>query len=217
MAQFLAEHDRRLASANVGSQGGLLALRRGEAHLAGSHLLDPETGEYNISYIRQYMPNIPVKVIALVGRDQGLIVKKGNPKGVKSLGDLTKSEVQFVNRQRGAGTRVLLDYHLNLLGMLSDSILGYTQEEYTHLGVAAAVASGRADCGLGIAAAAQALDLDFAPLYQERYDLVIPKQHAESSLLAPLFDLMAGGEFRNSVSKLPGYDVSVMGRIILED
>jgi putative molybdopterin biosynthesis protein len=217
MAQFLAEYDRRLASANVGSQGGLVALRRGEAHLAGSHLLNPETGEYNISYIRQYMPNIPVKVIALVGRDQGLIVKKGNPKGVKSLEDLSRRQVQFVNRQRGAGTRVLLDYHLNLLGMLSDSILGYTQEEYTHLGVAAAVASGRADCGLGIAAAAQALDLDFVPLYQERYDLVIPKQHAESSLLAPLFDLIAGRDFRNSVSKLPGYDVSVMGRIILED
>ena len=223
MAQFLAEHDRRLASANVGSQGGLVALRRGEAHLAGSHLLNPETGEYNILYIRQYMPNIPVKVIALVGRDQGLMVKKGNPKGIKSLGDLTSSErspkreVQFVNRQRGAGTRVLLDYHLNLMGIPADSILGYTQEEYTHLGVAAAVASGRADCGLGIAAAAQALDLDFVPLFQERYDLVIPKEHAESNLLAPLFDLIAGGDFRNSVSKLTGYDVSVMGKIILED
>jgi len=217
MAQFLAEHDRRFASANVGSQGGLIALRRGEAHLAGSHLLNPETGEYNISYIRQYMPNIPVKVIALVGRDQGLMVKKGNPKGVKSLGDLTQHQVQFVNRQRGAGTRVLLDYHLNLMGISPDSILGYTQEEYTHLGVAAAVASGRADCGLGIAAAAQALDLDFVPLFQERYDLVIPKEHAESTLLVPLFDLIAGNDFRNSVSKLPGYDVSVMGKIILED
>jgi putative molybdopterin biosynthesis protein len=217
MAQFLAVHDRRFASANVGSQGGLVALRRGEAHLAGSHLLNPETGEYNISYIRQYMPNIPVKVIALVGRDQGLMVKKGNPKGVKSLGDLTKPQVQFVNRQRGAGTRVLLDYHLNLMGISSDSILGYTQEEYTHLGVAAAVASGRADCGLGIAAAAQALDLDFVPLFQERYDLVIPKEHAESNLLAPLFELIAGNNFRNSVSKLIGYDISVMGKIILED
>jgi putative molybdopterin biosynthesis protein len=171
------------------------------------------------------MPNIPVKVIALVGRDQGLMVKKGNPKGVKSLGDLSRHEagtepsrsVQFVNRQRGAGTRVLLDYHLNLMGISSDGILGYTQEEYTHLGVAAAVASGRADCGFGIAAAAQALDLDFVPLFQERYDLVFPKEHAESNLLAPLFELIAGGDFRNSVSKLTGYDVSVMGRIILED
>jgi putative molybdopterin biosynthesis protein len=217
MAQFLAARDRRLASANVGSQGGLVALHRGEAHLAGSHLLNPETGEYNISYIRQYMPNIPVKVVALVGRDQGLMVRKGNPKGVKNLGDLANSGVQFINRQRGAGTRVLLDYHLKLMGMPADSILGYVQEEYTHLGVAAAIASGRADCGLGIAAAAQALDLDFIPLFQERYDLVIPREHAESKLLKPLFELIADGLFQHSVSKLPGYDVSVMGRIILED
>jgi putative molybdopterin biosynthesis protein len=131
MSQFLAEHDRRLASANVGSQGGLIALRRGEAHLAGSHLLNPETGEYNISYIRQYMPNIPVKVVALVGRDQGLMVKRGNPRGVKSLEDLTNPDVQFVNRQRGAGTRVLLDYHLNLLTIVPERIVGYDQEEYT--------------------------------------------------------------------------------------
>jgi putative molybdopterin biosynthesis protein len=217
MSQFLARHHRRLASANVGSQGGLIALRRGEAHLAGSHLLDPATGEYNISSIRQYMPDIPVKVVALVGRDQGLLIKRGNPMGIKSLEDLSRPGVQFVNRQRGAGTRVLLDYHLSLLGMAPDKLVGYTQEEYTHLGVAAAIASGRADCGLGIAAAAQALDLDFIPLFQERYDLVIPKVHAESKLLSPLFGLLAGREFREAVSKLTGYNVSVMGTVILED
>ena len=217
LAQFLAEHDRRLVSANVGSQGGLIALRRGESHLAGSHLLDTETGEYNISYIRQYMPNIPVKVLALVRRAQGLIVKRGNPKGIKSLEDLTSPKVQFVNRQRGAGTRVLLEYHLNLMTIPQNSILGYSQEEYTHLGVAAAVASGRADCGLGIAAAAQALDLDFIPLFQERYDLVIPKTHAGSDLLTPLFGLLADSAFRGAVTQLKGYDVSVMGTIILED
>jgi putative molybdopterin biosynthesis protein len=217
MSQFLAEHDRRLASANVGSQGGLIALRRGEAHLAGSHLLNPETGEHNISYIRQYMPEIPVRVVALVGRDQGLMVKRGNPKSVKSLEDLSRSEVHFVNRQRGAGTRVLLDYHLNLMTIKPEHIVGYSQEEYTHLGVAAAIASGRADCGLGIAAAAQALDLDFIPLFQERYDLVIPKQFAESDLLAPVFQLLADRRFRGAVSQLTGYDVSVMGTTILED
>ncbi len=221
MAQFLAEHGRRLASANVGSQGGLVALRRGEAHFAGSHLLDPKDGTYNISSIRQYMPGIPVKVVALAGRDQGLIVKKGNPKGIKSLGDLAGSSgvrgVQFVNRQRGAGTRVLLDYHLNLMTIPKESILGYNQEEYTHLGVASAVASGRADCGLGVAAAAQALDLDFIPLFQERYDLVIPKPFAEDELLAPLFDLLVDARFREAVSMLKGYDVSVMGAVILED
>jgi molybdopterin molybdotransferase/putative molybdopterin biosynthesis protein len=223
LSQFLADHDRRLASANVGSQGGLVALRRGEAHLAGSHLLDPATGEYNISYIRQYLPNIPVKVVALVGRQQGLMVRRGNPKGLKTLADLSRPEagiarsVRFMNRQRGAGTRVLLDYHLNLLGISAESIQGYNQEEYTHLGVAAAIASGRADCGLGIAAAAQALDLDFIPLFQERYDLVIPKEHADGKLLAPLFGLLAGRDFREAASKLTGYDVSIMGTIILED
>lgn len=217
LSQFLAEQDRRLASANVGSQGGLIALRRGEAHLAGSHLLNPDTGEYNISYIRQYMPNIPVKVIALVRRDQGLMVKRGNPKGIKSLTDLTDPNIQFVNRQRGAGTRVLLDYHLKLMTIAPERIVGYTQEEYTHLGVAAAIASGRADCGLGIAAAAQALDLEFIPLFQERYDLVIPRQVLEGDLLAPLFGLLSEHRFREAVSQLPGYDVSVMGTIILEE
>src|SRR6185436_1812281 len=217
MAQFLAEQDRRLVSANVGSQGGLIALRRSQAHLAGSHLLNPETGEYNISYIRQYAPNIPVKVVALVGREQGLIVKRKNPKGVKRLRDLTRTNVQFVNRQRGAGTRVLLDYHLKSMTISPESIAGYFQEEYTHLGVAAAIASGRADCGLGIAAAAQALDLDFVPLFQERYDLVIPKQFADDHLLAPLFGLLADSAFRKAVSRLTGYDVSVMGTVVLED
>ena len=122
-----------------------------------------------------------------------------------------------MNRQRGAGTRVLLDYQLNLLGIVPDSIIGYNQEEYTHLGVAAAVASGRADCGLGIAAAAMALELDFIPLYQERYDLVILKEYAESDLLAPLFDVLENQEFRAAVSALPGYDVSVMGNLVVED
>lgn len=217
LAQFLAEHARRLTSANVGSQGGLIALRGREAHMAGSHLLDTKTGEYNISYIRQYMLGIPVMVVALVGREQGLLVKRKNPKGVKRLEDLNRPEVRFVNRQRGAGTRVLLDYHLNLLGIVPESIVGYNREEYTHLAVAAAIASGRADCGLGIAAAAQALDLDFIPLFQERYDLVIPKEHADSHLLAPLFGLLADRGFRGAVSQLAGYDVSVMGKVILED
>jgi putative molybdopterin biosynthesis protein len=217
MSQFLADRDRRLASANVGSQGGLIALRRGEAHLAGSHLLNPETGEYNISYIRQYMPDIPVKLVALVGREQGLLIKRGNPKGIKSLEDLPRTDVRFVNRQRGAGTRVLLDYHLKLMTIVPEHIVGYGQEEYTHLGVAAAVASDRADCGLGIAAAAQALDLDFIPLFQERYDLVIPSSFAGSELLAPLFELLSNDSFRKAVSQLPGYDVSVMGKIVLED
>ncbi len=217
LAQFLAERERRLVTANVGSQGGLVALRRGEAHLAGSHLLDPATGDFNIAYIREYMPGIPVKVVALAGREQGLLVRRGNPKRIRKLEDLTRPEVKFINRQRGAGTRVLLDYHLKHADISGDVIQGYNQEEYTHLGVAAAVASGRADCGMAIAAAAQALQLDFIPLFQERYDLVMPKQFAQSELLAPLFAVLEGHEFREGVSKLPGYDVSVMGRVVVED
>jgi putative molybdopterin biosynthesis protein len=216
LAQFLAEYDRRFISSNVGSQGGLIALKRGEAHLAGSHLLDPETGAYNLAALRQYLPDVPVRLVALVHREQGLMVRRGNPKEVKSLGDLTRPEVRFVNRQRGAGTRVLLDYQLYLMGVAASQIRGYNQEEYTHLSVAAAVSSGRADCGLGIPAAAQALDLDFVPLFHERYDLVIPSEYAETSLLAPLFEVIGGAPFRNAVSTLPGYAVKEMGKLILE-
>ena len=216
LAQFLAARDRRLASANVGSLGGLVALKRGQAHLAGSHLLDPKTGEFNISYIRQYLPDVPVVVVAFVGREQGLLVLRGNPKGFRSLDDLARPEVTFVNRQRGAGTRVLLDYHLGILGVSQEDILGYDQEEYTHLGVAAAIASGRADCGLGIAAAAQALDLDFIPLFKERYDLVIPREYYESDLLAPVLDIIKEGSFRQAIAGLPGYDTDPMGTIIAE-
>ena len=216
LAQFLAEKDRRVASANVGSLGGLIALRRKEAHLAGSHLLDPETGEYNLSYIHQYLPETPVIVIALVKREQGLLVSRGNPLNIHSLEDLIRAEVRFVNRQRGAGTRVLLDYNLDLLRISPGQIQGYNQEEYTHLAVAAAVASGRADCGLGIAAAAQALDLDFVPLFFERYDLVIPEEYYQSELLAPLLEVIHDPEFRGSVANLPGYDTSVMGTLIAE-
>jgi putative molybdopterin biosynthesis protein len=216
IAQFLAEKNRRLASANAGSLGGLVALRRREAHLAGSHLLDPQTGEYNLSYIRQYLPNILVRVVKLVDRQQGLIVPKGNPDQIRSLEDLNRPGITYVNRQRGAGTRVLLDFHLARLLIEPKNVLGYNQEEYTHLAVAAAIASGRADCGLGIAAAAQALDLDFIPLFQERYDLVIPQEYCDSSLLAPLFELLADQTFQQAVAAMPGYDVSGMGTIIAD-
>jgi putative molybdopterin biosynthesis protein len=216
IAQYLSQRGISLTSANVGSLGGLVALRRGEAHLAGSHLMDPQSGEYNLSYIQQYLPGTPVRVIALVGRAQGLMVQRGNPLHILGLEDLVRSEVHFVNRQRGAGTRVLLDYHLERLGIASEAIYGYNQEEYTHLAVAASIASGRSDCGLGIAAAAQALDLDFVSLFSERYDLVIPQAYASSPLLEPLFDILADGDFRAAVAKLPGYDVEPMGTLIAE-
>ncbi len=214
MAQFLAGRGRRLASANVGSLGGLVALRRGEAHLAGSHLLDPESGEYNLRYIGEYLPQTPVVVIGLVGREQGLIVAPGNPHGLTGLADLAAAGVPFVNRQRGAGTRVLLDFHLEKAGIDAASIRGYEHEEYTHLAVAASIASGRAACGLGIRAAAEALSLGFVPLFSERYDLVIPREHYDGPFLRPLLDLLDDQEFRRSVAALPGYSLEPMGRII---
>jgi putative molybdopterin biosynthesis protein len=216
IAQFLAARDRRFVSANVGSMGGLVALKRGEAHLAGSHLLDPESGDYNISYIQQTLSGVSVRVVALVEREQGLIVPRNNPKGIRSLQDLIRDDLTYINRQRGAGTRLLLDYHLSQLGIETAKVNGYDQEEFTHLAVAVAIASGRSDCGLGIAAAAQALDLDFIPLYKERYDLVIPKAFAESDLLTPLFDVLEDQEFIRVVAGLHGYDTSPMGTLIAE-
>jgi putative molybdopterin biosynthesis protein len=214
IAQYLSYRGVRLSSANLGSLGGLIALSRGEAHLAGSHLLDPESGQYNIPYIKEYLPDVPVVILALVLRDQGLILPNGNPKAIESLRDLTREDVTFINRQRGAGTRVLLDYHLKDIGISSEKIKGYEREEYTHLAVAAAVSSGWADCGLGIHAAASALGLDFLPLFQERYDLIIPRIHYESSLLIPLLEILNNQDFRQSVDALPGYDTSSMGVII---
>lgn len=215
LAQELEKRNRRLVSANVGSLGGLLAVRRTETQMAGTHLLDEESGEYNLGYITRYLPETPVKLITWVEREQGLIVLPGNPKGIKTLKDLVREEVRFTNRQRGAGTRVLLDYHLKQEGLNSSQVRGYGQEEYTHLAVAAAVASGRADCGLGVTAAARALNLDFIPLYQERYDLCIPEQFYNSSLLAPVFELMESSAFRARVAAMPGYTVSRMGEIVL--
>lgn len=216
IAQFLATKGagRRLSSANVGSLGGLVALRRGEAHLAGSHLLDPESGQYNISYVKRYLPDQALKLVALVGREQGWIVPAGNPKGLFGWDDMTNPDLKIVNRQRGAGTRVLLDYELAQRGIDPSTIPGYEREEYTHLAVAAAVASGTADTGLGIHAAARALDLDFIPLAQERYELVIPEENYQDELLLPLLDLLSDKEFQAAVAALPGYDVGIMGEVV---
>ena len=214
LAQFLAERSgTRLASANVGSLGGLVALRRGECHLAGSHLLDPDTGKYNVSYVRRYLPNEDIVLVTLVGREQGWLVPSGNPKEIQGWEAAARDDVQLVNRQRGAGTRVLLDYELGKLSIVPEQVNGYGREEYTHLAVAAAIASGTADFGLGIQAAARALQLDFVPLAHEQYDLVMTRQTYESDRLRPLLDLLQDDEFRAAVAAMPGYDVSLMGQI----
>jgi putative molybdopterin biosynthesis protein len=205
-----------LSSANVGSLGGLVAVGRGEAHLAGTHLLDEDTGEYNLSYVRRYVQGVDVVVMNLVHRLQGLIVPKGNPKELSSLSDLAREDLAFVNRQRGSGTRMLLDFKLAEMGMTPEQVAGYDREEYTHLSVAAAVAGGRADFGLGILSAARAMDLDFVPLLSEQYDLVIPREHYDSDLLAPLLNLIRGDEFKSQVDALGGYDTSGTGTVVAE-
>ena len=205
-----------LASANVGSLGGLLALSRGEAHLAGSHLLDEATGEYNVAAIERYLAGRPVVLVQLAGRVQGLVVPRGNPKELTELAQLTRSDLTFVNRQRGSGTRVLLDYRLNQLGIDRRGVRGYEREEFTHLAVAAAVASGAADTGLAILASARALSLDFVPLFNEQYQLVIPREHFESALLAPLLEVIRDATFQHEVEALGGYDVTDMGRVVYQ-
>ncbi len=212
LAQFVAFKGARISSANLGSLGGLTALRRGEAHLAGSHLLDPESGEYNLTYIDEYLPEIETVVLGFVYRQQGLIVEGDNPLEIRGIDDLARKDVNFINRQRGSGTRILLDYHLESQGIPAETIRGYDQEAITHLAVAASVASGRANCGLGIHAAAAALELDFIPLFQERYDLIIPREHYQDPKLQPLLELLHDPAFRQAVKNLPGYDTAPMGK-----
>jgi putative molybdopterin biosynthesis protein len=211
-ASALREGDPRLtlASSNVGSLGGLTALRDGLCHVAGSHLLDPESGEYTLPYVERLLPGREVSVVRLVHREQGLIVAPGNPLAVNGIEDVAERGLHYVNRQRGAGTRVLLDHELSRRGISPEAIVGYEREEHTHLAVAAAVAAGRADCGLGVLAAARAFGLDFAPVAQEPYDLVFEPD----PILDPLWTLLESAAFRHAVTDLGGYDTSEMGRRI---
>jgi putative molybdopterin biosynthesis protein len=204
-----------LASSNVGSLAGLAALRDGLCHLAGSHLLDPTTGDYTLPYLdRLFGAGADVAVIRLVHRDQGLIVAPGNPLGLKGIADLAQPGLRYVNRQRGAGTRVLLDQELAKLDLTPDQIFGYAREEHTHLGVAAAVAAGRADAGLGILAAARAFGLDFVPVDREPYDLVLRAETVDAPLLEPLWTLLADPTFQDRVEALGGYSCAETGRRI---
>jgi putative molybdopterin biosynthesis protein len=203
-----------LAGSNVGSLGGLVALRDGLCHIAGSHLLDPASGEYTLPYVEKVLGAEDVAVVRLVHRDQGLIVAPGNPLGLAGIDDLSRRGVRYVNRQRGAGTRVLLDHELAARGIDPAQVDGYTREEHTHLAVAAAVAAGRADAGLGILAAARAFGLDFVPVAREPYDLVLRASTMDDPLLAPLWELLARPAFRAEVEALGGYSCAETGRRI---
>jgi len=196
---------------HAGSLGGLIALQEERADLAGIHLLDEETGEYNYPFVKRILPGRHVAIVNLSYRIQGIMFAAGNPKHIKELEDIRRPDITFVNRQEGSGTRVLLDLQLKKQGIPSTAIKGYDNELDTHLAVASAIAQGKADMGLGIEAAASGYRLDFMPLFRERYDLVIPEPRYRSKLLAPMLKLITSDEFKSIVDRTGGYDTSVTG------
>ena len=202
-----------LSSSHVGSLAGLMALNRGETVIAPTHLLDDETGEYNISYIKKLFPDEKMAIIKGVDRIQGIMVKKGNPLGISGVGDLNK--VRYVNRQRGAGTRVLLDYLLKQAGISSEAVNGYDKEAATHMAVAAAVASKEADAGMGIKSAAFSMGLDFIEVGAEEYDFAIRAENLELPVVKAFIKTLCSEAFRKKLERAGGYGFSKTGDIIL--
>jgi len=200
-----------VASSHVGSMGGIMAIKRGEAHLGGIHLLDEATGTYNIPYVRKYFPNGGVVLMKCVSRVQGLMVAPGNPKGIKGFHDL--AGIDFVNRQKGSGTRVLCDFLAKQNKVDTSLIHGYDREEFTHTAVAAAIAAGTADAGLGILAAAKIYGLDFIPIVDEEYDLLIAEDAMEMEAVNRLIIIIKGEEFALRLQKLGGYTLKNPGSI----
>ncbi|MBS3995248.1 MAG: molybdopterin biosynthesis protein [Alkaliphilus sp.] len=202
-----------LSSAHVGSMGGIMAIKRGEAHIAPIHLLDEDSGLYNIAYIKKYLSNIDMAIIRGVSRIQGFIVQKGNPKQIKSFEDLLKKGILFVNRQRGAGTRMLVDYQLKLKNIDPDHVAGYHREMTTHMAVAAAVLSGSADVGVGVYSAAKAMELDFVPIGEEAYDFAIPSKYLETDMIQSFVKVLKSSEFKTSLEEMGGYRLENVGEV----
>jgi putative molybdopterin biosynthesis protein len=198
-----------MSSAHVGSMGGILALSRGEAHIAPIHLLDEATGEYNTSYLEKYLKNQDVVLVKGVKRQQGFIVKEGNPKGILSIEDLCRSDVSFVNRQRGSGTRLLTDHLLQKSKIDSNGIRGYDRDMTTHMAVAAAVNGGSADVGIGVYSAARAMGLDFISIGYEEYDFAIPRIHMESEMIQAFLAVLHSQRFVEILKELGGYEPTV--------
>ncbi|MBR4019330.1 MAG: molybdopterin biosynthesis protein, partial [Clostridia bacterium] len=198
LGDMMHRQDRSIymSSSHVGSMGGIMALKRGEAHAAGCHLLDSETGEYNISFIKKYFPKGGVKLIRCVGRQQGLMVQKGNPLGLRGFEDVAKEGVRYVNRQKGSGTRILADYLCVKEKIDKSSIYGYDREELTHTSVAIQIASGSGDAGMGIYSAAKLYGLDFLPVCIEEYDLLIPDFAYDTPMVRQMLDTMMSDEFK---------------------
>lgn len=201
----------------IGSMDGLTALYHGRANVVTAHLWDSDTNEYNTPYVRRLLPGHPACIINLVYRMEGFYVAKGNPKQITAWSDLAKPEIRLINRERGSGARVLLDEQLRISGINRNDILGYGDEEMTHLAIASKVARGEADVGLGIEKVAmQFINLEFVPLHKERYDLVIRQEDLERPHFLALMSILKSPSFRNEVMGIGGYDLSRMGEILAE-
>ena len=203
-----------MSSSHVGSMGGIMAIRRGEAHAAGCHLLDTNDGTYNRSFIRKYFPKGGVRLISCVGRQQGLMVAKGNPLNIQKFADIAGKGVRYVNRQKGSGTRILTDYLCKQENLDTASIYGYDREELTHTSVAAQIGSGSADAGMGVYSAAKLYDLDFIPICVEEYDLMIPDHAWDTPMVRELLTILKSDAFREKILSLGGYTVDNPGEII---
>ncbi len=215
MSDLLHRADPRLfmSSSHVGSMGGIFAVRRGEAHLAGVHLLDETDGSYNRSFIRKYFPNGGVRLVECVGREQGLMLAPGNPLGIAGIEDVARCNARYVNRQKGSGTRILTDYLRKEKGIPTDKIRDYEREEFTHTAVAAQIASGSADAGMGIYSAAKLYGLDFVPVCMEQYDLLIPDYAWDTPMLQKLLEILGSPAFQKKVEAMGGYRLEHPGKV----
>lgn len=212
LTEAVPDHRPAALTAVAGSLDSLIAMRQGLADIAGCHLLDASTGEYNIPFVSHLFPDRAVVVVTMAHREQGLIVPPGNPLSLSSVDDVAQRGIRFVNRNRGSGTRVWFDLALSRAGIPRAAIDGYDVEVLTHSEAAGAVASGEADAALGIRAAADALGLGFVDLFTERYDLVVPEDMHDDPALAPLLDRLCSGRFRSEVRRLHGYDTTETGK-----
>lgn len=212
-----ADNGVYMSSSHVGSMGGIMAIRRGEAHIAGCHLLNTEDGSYNVSFVKKYFPKGGVRLIRCVGRQQGLMVAKGNPLGIERFADIAREGLRYVNRQKGSGTRILADYLCNQEGLDVTAIYGYEREELTHTSVAAQIVSGSADAGMGIYSAAKLYDLEFIPVCIEEYDLIIPDHAWDTPMVKQLIATLKSDAFKEKILALGGYTVEAPGQIILID